>query len=70
LDFIGILARTTIPVSKHALEEMLVPTDTSVLALTVTHRKLVVSKNLMTNIPVLNPWSRTFGVPVTGLSTW
>jgi hypothetical protein len=54
LDFVGILARKTIPVSIDALVEMFVPTKTSVLALTVTHRKFVVSKNRMTNLLVLN----------------
>jgi hypothetical protein len=37
---------------------------------TVTHRNFVVSKIRMTDLPVLNPWSRIFSAPLTGLSTF
>jgi hypothetical protein len=36
----------------------------------VTRRKSVISKIRMTDLPVLNPCSRIFSVPVAGLSTW
>jgi hypothetical protein len=70
LDFFGILARTTVPVSIYDVAGMFVPTKTPVLALAVTHRKFAVTKIRMTDLPVLNPWSRIFSAPVTGLSTW
>jgi hypothetical protein len=49
---------------------MLAPAKIHVLVLTVTHRKFVVSKIRMTDLPVMNPWPRISSKPVTRLSTW
>ena len=53
-----ILARIIVLLLMHALARMLVLTKMPVLALTVAHRKFAVSKIRMTDLPVLNPWSR------------
>jgi hypothetical protein len=58
--------RSDASVPTHA--RMFVAAKTPVLALTVTHRKFVVSKVRMSD--VLNPWSSISSVPVTRLSTW
>jgi hypothetical protein len=58
LDLVVILARTIVLVLVHTLARMLVPAKTPALVLTVTHRKFVVSKFRMTDLPGLNPWSR------------
>jgi hypothetical protein len=65
-----ILARIIVLVLMHALARVLVLAKTPVLALTVAHRMVVVSKIRLTDLPVLNPLSRIFSVPVTVLLTW
>ncbi len=57
-------------VPTYALARTLVSTKINVFALTVARSKFLVSKIRMTDLPVLNPWSRISSTPVTGLSTW
>jgi hypothetical protein len=65
LALVVILARTIILPGR-----MLVSAKMPVLVLSVTHRKFVVFNIRMTGLPVMNPWSRTFSKPVTGLLIW
>ena len=58
LDFVVILARSIGLVLVNTLARILLAAKTPILALTVTHRKFVVSKIRMTDLSGLNPWSR------------
>jgi hypothetical protein len=59
-----ILARIIVLVPMHAFARTLVLAKTPVLALTIAYRKFVVSKIRITDLPVLNPWSWIYSVPV------
>jgi hypothetical protein len=55
------------------IARMLVPTKASALALvlSVAHRTFEVSKKIrMTDLPLVNPWSRILSAPVPRLSSW
>jgi hypothetical protein len=57
-----ILDRTIVLAPTHA--RVVVPVKTPILALTVAHGIIVVSKFRMTDFPVLNPWSRIALLPL------
>jgi hypothetical protein len=69
-DLVVILARTIVLVPMYALARLLVPAKTPVIALTVAHSKIMVSRILIIDLPVRNTWSFILSVSVTGLSTW